>query len=86
MEIICESLENNITCIFPESLQVKNENMEEIIVPEINETFLIDKSVSYGDLMITFFLVLVFLTLIFNIIFNFWLDKSFRIKKHELWF
>jgi len=86
MEIICESLENNITCIFPESLQVKNENIEEIIVPEINETFLIDKSVSYGDLMITFFLVLVFLTLIFNIIFNFWLDKSFRIKKHELWF
>ncbi|MDD2227715.1 MAG: hypothetical protein PHH71_03985 [Clostridia bacterium] len=84
MEIICESLENNITCIFPESLQVKNENIEEIIVPEINETFLIDKSVSYGDLMITFFLVLVFLTLIFNIIFNFWLDKSFRIKKHEL--
>lgn len=84
MEIICESSENNITCVFPESLQVKSENIEKIIVPEINETFLIDKSVSYGDLMITFFLVLVFLTIIFNIIFNFWLDKSFRIKKYEL--
>lgn len=88
MEIICNYNETtgDITCTYPDSYNVisKEDGYFETIDAGGGENFVVQKFVSYGDLMVSLFLLLILLVIITKEIFYFWLSKSVRFKKYEL--
>lgn len=88
MNIDCNYNEStgDITCVLPENFSVmtKQDNYFEVIDAGGGENFVIQKFCNYGDLLISFFLFLIFLFMLLKTIYSFWFSRSIRIKKYEL--
>ncbi len=87
MTINCvyDNLAETFSCELPEDFSVVSKDfyMQEIIDNETQETFYVNQSVTYGDLIVSFFLLLMFLFFLVKSIFNFIMPSSIIIKKRD---
>lgn len=81
-----DNLTEQYTCELPDNFSVisKDINTIELVDQNTNESFFINQTITYGDLMISFFLVLFFLVYFFKSIASFFFPDTIRIKKYEL--
>lgn len=88
MEINCNynEITGEILCNYPDNYPVttQQDGYFEIIDAGGGNTFVVQKFVNYGDLMISFLLFGLFLLIFTKYIFDFWFSRSVRIKKYEL--
>lgn len=82
MKIICEQNENGeIICEIPE-IVTQSETIK--LVENNGHSFYVDEAMSYGEILMSFFLfVLVFLKVV-NLLFSFFLNRSVRLRRYEL--
>lgn len=87
-EMICNYNLNGdeLTCILPEPFQVltDGDTYFETIDAGDGNYFVVDKTISYGDLTISFFLFILIVMFFSKIIFDLFFARSVRIKKYEL--
>lgn len=87
MNINCvyDNLTETFSCELPEVFSVVSKDFytQEIIDNETQETFYVSQSVSYGDLIVSFFLLLMFLFFLVKSIFKFVMPESIIIKKRD---
>ena len=81
MQIICEQNEEGmLICEIPETEKI--ETLQEVETD--TGSFYVDEAMSYGEILIAFFLfVLVFLKVV-NLLFSFFLNRSVRLRRYEL--
>lgn len=84
MKIICEQNENGeIICEIPE-IVTQSETIKLVDNNDNGHSFYVDEAMSYGEILISFFLfVLVFLKVV-NLLFSFFLKRSVRLRRYEL--
>lgn len=87
-EMICtyNTAGDELTCVLPESFQVLTggDSYYETIDAGDGNYFVVDKTISYGDLTISFFLFVLIVMFFSKIIFDLFFARSVRIKKYEL--
>jgi len=84
-QCVYDNLTETFECVLPDSFNVLTEKSD--LLETVNSdvgTFSVDKTITYGDLTISFFLFLFLLIYIFKIITKFFLGETVRIKKYEL--
>lgn len=77
---------DEFTCVLPEPFQVSTDgdSYYETIDAGDGNYFVIDKTINYGDLTISFFLFLIFILFFSKTIFDLFFARSVRHKKYEL--
>lgn len=77
---------DEFTCVLPEPFQVltDGDTYFETIDAGDGNYFVVDKTISYGDLTISFFLFILIVMFFSKIIFDLFFARSVRIKKYEL--
>jgi hypothetical protein len=82
---VYDNLTETFSCELPETFSVVSKDFytQEIIDNETQETFYVNQTVTYGDLIVSFFLLLMFLFFLIKSIFNFIMPASIIIKKRD---
>lgn len=79
-----DNINETFNCTLPDVFNTVSSRAEAETLTLAETDFKVDEIVSYGDLTISFFLFLILLIYIFEIITRYFITNTIRIKKHEL--